>query len=155
MSQCHRHHGLATEDHCMRGGSCKRITRTRCLCLVLALFQTGSGQTNLTELVSSKKKKKEFMFMKILYIFLLETMVFPGADRHSNENHIITTAKACSTAYVISWRVKKKSPHNSKTVVHQQVRQFFCMTFHYNLYVNYLKCHLNYSSKVAIKPREL
>ena len=35
-----RHRGVC------EGGSCKRITGTRCLCvLVLALAQTGSGQT--------------------------------------------------------------------------------------------------------------
>lgn len=39
------------------------------------------------------------MFLKIVHLVLLEAMVFPGADRYSNENHI--TMRACSTEYVI------------------------------------------------------
>lgn len=77
------------------GGSCKRITGTRCLCVL-----PRQVQVRLTG-VSSQKNVPEFMFLKIVHLILLEAVVFPGAGSYSHKNLIITTARACSTAYVI------------------------------------------------------
>lgn len=118
------------------------------VCLVLALAQTGLGQTG-----ELPEKKTEFMFLKIVHLVLLEAMVIPGADSYSNENHIITTARACSTAYVIMDGLKNHPITSRQCYTTRQA--IFCITLSHNLYVNNLKCNLNNSSKVAIKPRGL
>ena len=70
------------------------------VCLVLALAQIGSGQTDRQS--DFPEKKKKFMFLKIVQLVLLEITVFPGADSYSNENHIMTTGHV--KTHWLSWK---------------------------------------------------
>ena len=80
------------------------------MCLALALAQTGWGHTGRGEFPERKQKNNKIMFLKIGHLVLSDGLMFPGADSYSNEKHIITTARGCSTAYVIIGGLEKNIP---------------------------------------------
>lgn len=88
MSQCHRHHRLAIEDYVWE--AVVRGLQGPDVCLFsLALVQAGSGRTDRQGEFPGKrrkKKKKEFMFLK-MHVVLLEATVLPGTDSYTDENH--------------------------------------------------------------------
>lgn len=84
------------------------------MCLALALAQTGWGHTGQGEFPEKKQKKNKIMFLKIGHLVLSDSLMLTGADSYSNEKHIITTARACSTAYAIIGGLEKKHPITSR-----------------------------------------